>query len=302
VNGFIVVLRWLAPVAWVFAGVVAVSMLFRIVASMPPAGRRLTPELFVIVLAFVSLALWSVRMAYKEFREALNARPLPPPLPRWQPPLVPPRYPLREPLRAELLRTIELLEVAGMLEPGEVSRDELIACAEHVDDFEEMDIVMVAHILHALREERGTPFDHLAFFADQVETTDDDPLDMVRELARLSGHGESVRGLRMRMTGAVAPRGKFPPPNAVVEFELGAQAHAVPFVMYGKNAPGGLTEGLARVFTRADDPRRFFDGGFDSFSIVTYLAPAKIAELNAALAPDATWAPVLPGSTATVKA
>jgi hypothetical protein len=176
--------------------------------------------------------------------------------------------------------------------PGEVSQEAIVTCAEHVDDFEEMDIVSVANVLDVWREERGAPFEHLAFFVDQVETTEDDALDIVRELARLSAQGGSLRNVRFRMTGALAPRGEFPPPNAIVEFELGAQAHAVPFIMYGKNAPIGLTERVARIFTRAGDPRRFFEAGFDTFSIVAYAAPEKVAALNAALAPEPTWSEV----------
>lgn len=181
-----------------------------------------------------------------------------------------------------------------MLAPGEVSREELVACAEREDEFEEMDIVMVANILSMVGEARAAPFERLAFFPDQVETTDDDALAIVRELARLAGQGDSVRGLRLRMTGALARRGEFPPPNAVVEFELGTQAHALPFIMYSKNAPIGLTEEVALIFTQAADPRRFFEAGFDTFSIVTYAIPEKIAALNAALAPEPTWFEVPP--------
>jgi hypothetical protein len=206
----------------------------------------------------------------------------------------PERYPLAESLRVELFQTIERLETAGMLTPGEVSQEALVDCAEREDDFEEMDIVMVANILHLVQEERTVPLERLAFFVDQVETTDDDALAVVRELARLSGQSDSVRGLRFRMTGELARRGNFPPPNAVVEFELGTQAHAVPFTMYGKNAPIGLTEEVARIFTRAGDARRFFEAGFDTFSIVAYAVPEKVAALNAALGPEPTWSEVPP--------
>ena len=288
-RALLLLLRWLVPVAWLVTAGVTVWMFVRILSLVRPDGHHVKLDVLAVAAGFIALAIWSLRTAYKEYREARNAPPLPPPTRHKPMPLAQERYPLAAPLRAELLRTIELMEAAGMLEAGEVSPDEIVACAEQVDAFEEMDIVMVANVLRALREERGVPFDHLAFFADQVETTEDDALDMVRELARVSGQSESVRGLRFRMTGAVARRGEFPPPNAVVEFQLGAQPHVVPFVMYGKNAPGGLTEGLAQIFTRPDDPRRFFEAGFDSFAIVTFSVPAKIAELNSAMGPDLTW-------------
>ena len=288
----IILLRWLVPVAWLVTVGVAVWMFIRMVPLARPDGHHLKWDILVLGAGSIALAIWSLRMARKEYREARNARPLPTRIRRKPVSLTQERYPLAEPLRAELLRTIGLMEAAGILEAGEVSRDEIVACAERVDEFEEMDFVMVANVLHALREERGTPFDHLAFFADQVETTEDDALDTARELARLSGQSESLRGLRFRMTGEVALRGVFPPPNAVVEFELGAQPHVVPFVMYGKNAPGGLTEGLACIFAQPNDPRRFFEAGFDSFAIVTYVAPEKIADLNAATGPAPTWAQV----------
>jgi hypothetical protein len=54
-----------------------------------------------------------------------------------------------------------------------------------------------------------------AAFPEMAETTDDHPLDRVRELARLSGQSDSLRGLRFRMTGAIAGGGEFPPLNAV---------------------------------------------------------------------------------------
>lgn len=64
--------------------------------------------------------------------------------------------------------------------------------------------------------------------------------------------------------------------------KLGTEHHAVPFVLYRKNLPGGLIEALARILTSADDPRRFVWDNFDSFLSVSYLTPAQTSMVNSA--------------------
>ena len=289
-RNILTILDWLMPVPWLGCAVASTWLAFLMISRKP------TPGTVAVGLGCIALAIWSVRMALNARREARAASAIPPPpfLRGPPPPVEPPpekRYSLAEPLRAELLRMIGLLEAAGMLEPGEVSRDEIIACAER-DDFAEMDMVTVLGILDISRGERVSPLRHLAFFQDQVETIEGDALDMVREMVRISGRGASLHGLRCVKTGAIAPRGQFPPPNAVVEFQLDGQACALPFVLYSKNIPGGLMEGLARVLTRPDDGRRFFEAGSENLVICGYLAPEHVDALQGQLEEQPTWTQV----------
>ena len=100
---------------------------------------------------------------------------------------------------------------------------------------------------------------------------------------------QAVAGIECN-SGAICQRrkdrpqlpGGFPPPNAVAEFNLGAEHHAVPFVLYSKLLPGGLIEALAKILIRADDPRRFVSDYFDSFFSVSYLTPAQTSMVNSA--------------------
>ena len=280
-------LRLFPPLAWLVAFGMSVWMGIRVFAF-TTAGT----------LVLLALAAFCLRMAHKDYREAQRdaKRPPLPPIPRAPPLTAPTRYPLAEPLRAQLWQTIETFESAGALQPGEVSRDELVDCAETVDDFQEMSVVHVANILQALRELRGLPFDNLAFFPDQTERVEDDALEIVREFARLSGQSDRLRAVRLTALGGprivMACGGEFPPPNAAAEFELDGHRQVVPFVMYSKNMPGGLIEGLARVFMRSGDGRRFFEAGFDNFACVTYLLPERMRALNSASDAHPTWTEV----------
>jgi hypothetical protein len=62
--------------------------------------------------------------------------------------------------------------------------------------------------------------------------------------------------------------------------------------MYGKNMPGGLIEGLAPVFMRAGNGRRFVEAGFDNFVCVTYLLPERSRALNPSSGAHPTWTEV----------
>lgn len=280
-------LNWLPAAAWLGAAVVVLWMSASVIGPEPDV------EDAAVSLGFVAVAIWCLRMAWKELGAARTEFPLASPASlRRDLPAVPSPWsprPLQAPLCAELLRLIGALRAAGILEPAEASSEEIIDCAERLDDFVEMDLAELAHMLRVLREERDQPFAHLAFFPDQVETTADDPLEMVHELARISGRSGLLCSARFSMTGEIASRGKYPPPNALVEFDVEGQAHAIPFVMDAKNAPIGLMEGLARVLTRPSDPRRFFEAGFDDLWIVVFQSPEKIATLNAQLASEPTW-------------
>jgi len=289
-DAIVRILIWLPAAAWLG---IAVAVLWMSTAVIGPE-----PDLkdAAVSLGFVASAICFLRMAWNELGEAraefARASLASPRRDLAAVPSPGSARPMQALLRAELLRLIGALRAAGILEPAEVSSEEIIECAERLDDFVVMDPAEVLHILRALREERDQPFAHLAFFSDQVETTADDPLDMVHELARISGCSGLLCSARFSMTGEIVSRGKHPPPNALVEFNVEGHAHAIPFVMYSKNAPIGLIEGLAKVLTRSSDRRRFFWAGFDDLHIVVFQSPENIAALNSQLAPEPTWMPV----------
>src|SRR5688572_10556568 len=116
------------------------------------------------------------------------------------------------------------------------------------DDYQDLDIYDVAAVLHAVRMRRGQPFANLAFFTDHVEVFAADIISLVREFARLSEQLERLGPVRVKGVDGgkigLPGRGDFPPDNAVAEFDLGTQHHAVPFVMYPKSVPWRLMERL----------------------------------------------------------
>ena len=179
------------------------------------------------------------------------------------------------------------LQAAEVLQPDEVRLEDVIECAETLDDFSEMDIYTVMTVLQALQLQRERPFANLAFVADQVETDETEAIAIIHEFARLSGQSQQLGAVRVQAIdgGRIAParRGEFPPPNAVAEFALGTQRCSVPFVLYSKNLPGGLIERLAKIFTRDGDARHFVWENFDSFFSLSYLTTANTAALNNAL-------------------
>jgi hypothetical protein len=250
---------------------------------------------YATLFAFVLLALtaFGIRMAYKEYKDAQYALkadiPILTRLPkvrrkRDQPPT---RYPLAEPLRVKASEMLDALLTTGVLQPGEVPLEALIDGLEREDEFQDLDIYDVARVLGGLAATRGQPFANLAFFTHHGEVFEADIVTMVREFARLSGQSERLGAIRVKGIdgGKILPAGggEFPPANAVVEFELGTQRCVVPFVMYNKNIPGRLMQGLAKVFARADDPRRFVSAYYDGDFGVSYLSPEKTAAVNSAL-------------------
>jgi hypothetical protein len=254
---------------------------------------KAVPEALVL-LGLILVAVYSARMARKEYREALPALRADAPIRIGLPisrhtrqTFTPTTYPLKEELRIELRRIIATLQTAEVLRSDEVPLEDVIACAETLDDYSEMDVYAVMHVLRALRSQRERPFANLAFFAEQVETDEADAIAIIREFARLSGQAQQLGAIRVQAIdgGKIVPArgGEFPPPNAVAEFTLGTQHHSVPFVLYGKNLPGGLMERLARIFARAGDARHFVWENFDTFFSVCYLTAANTAAINNAL-------------------
>lgn len=289
--------RLLPTLSWLAACAVALWVPARLSLYMQARGRwsdlgEAWPYALML-LGFVAVAIYSARMAHKEYRDALPALRADTPIRlgllmrrRRPPPFTPTRYPLSETLRAELRKLIETLQSAGMLQPAEVAIDEVIERAETFDEWSQVDLYMAMHVLHVLESERGRPFTNIAFFPADVETDESDVVKIVRELVRLCGRSQELSAVRVRSIngGALVPTaaGSLPPPNAVAEFELGGERHAVPFVLYPKNLPEGLIEGLAKVLVADDDPRRFVWDFFDSFFTVSYLTPAQTSTVNSA--------------------
>jgi hypothetical protein len=275
-------LLWLAAVAYAL-------LVFRRASFAPRETDRTTVDV-LFALGFLAVAVYGAYQAYRELMRALRAlradtsvwpvRPKPKPIPRH-------RRPLTDAARASLRQLIDALDAAGVLLPGEVSFEALVECAELEDEYATIDVHDALRILRAFEHERGQPFVNLAFFIDQCEYRAEDAAEMVREFARLCGKS-AVLGAAIRVRGIdggeIAPAdGSSPPPNARVEFQLDGRPHVVHFVMYRKNLPLGLTDGLARAFAPAEaDARRFVSGYFDHLAIA-YLEPAKAATLNRTL-------------------
>lgn len=285
--------RLLPALSWLAACTIAVWVPLRLSLNMHAEGRwgdvaRGWPDALML-LGFVAVAIYAARMAYKEYKQALPAlladTPIGLGLPlRWRPqPFTPTRYPLSDTLRAELHKLIETLGGAGMLQSGEVAIDEILDRAETFDEWSTVDLYMAMNVLHVLRSERERPFANIAFFLNDVETDESDAMMIVWELARLCGRSREVGAVRVRSVsgGKIVPaHGEFPVPNAVAEFELGTEHHAVSFVLYRKSLPGGLIEALARIFTHPYDPRRFVWDNFGSFFSVCYLTPTQTSMIN----------------------
>jgi hypothetical protein len=198
------------------------------------------------------------------------------------------RYPLPDKQRIQLQTAFATLLATGVLQSDEVTFEEIVACAETLDDYSASDCseaFVIFNILNALRSSERR-FHNLAFVADQVEVATEDVLTIVREFARLAGQADQPRTLQLKgIDGGeivLARRGELPPDNAVIEFQLGSRQCAVPFVMYGKNSPLGLMETLPEMLMPAGEPRRFFSAYFDAFLAVTCLPPDQVATLNLA--------------------
>lgn len=166
---------------------------------------------------------------------------------------------------------------------GEVAIDEVIDSAETLDEWSEVDLYMAMKVLHSLHRERQQAFANIAFFVADAETDESDAVNIVHELVRLCGRSQELSAVRTRSIdgGKIAPaHDGFPLPNAVAEFNLGTEYHAVPFMLYSKNLPGGLIEALAKILTSAEDQRRFVWDNFDSFLSVSCLTPAQTSIVN----------------------
>jgi len=198
------------------------------------------------------------------------------------------RFPLPDVQKIQLQTAFATLRATGVLNAGDVMFEELVDCAETLDDYSERDCseaLIVFNVLGALHWS-GRRFHNLAVVADQVEVDEANVLTIVREFARLARQADQLHALNF--TGidgneiVLARRGELPPDNAVVEFQLGPRQCTVPFVMYGKNIPIGLMETLPEILLPADEPRRFFSAYFDTFLVVTCLSADQVATLNLA--------------------
>jgi len=284
--------RLLPALSWLAACAAAVWIPLTLYLHRRTEGRwsdvtKAWPDALVL-LGCVAAAVYAARMSRKEYREALPALRAETPIRlglslRWRSqPFTPTRYPLSDALRAELHMLIEALRSAGMLQSGEVTIGDVIDCAETLDEWSTVDLYLAMHVLHALRSERQQPFANIAFFPTQVETDESSAVTMVQELARLCGKALSAVRMRSLNAATIDLGGRVPVPNTVAEFELGTELHAVPFVLYRKNLPGGLIEAVAHILTSAEDPRRFVWDNFGSFFSVCYLTPTQISMVNGA--------------------
>jgi hypothetical protein len=196
------------------------------------------------------------------------------------------RYPLPETQKIQLQTAFATLLATGALRAEDVTFEELVDCAETLDDYSARDCseaLVIFTLLNALQSNERR-FHNLAFVADQVEVAAEDVLTIVREFARLAGRADHLHSVRLKSINdeeiELARRGELPPDNAVAEFQLGSRHCTVPFVMYSKNSPLGLMETLPEILTTDGEPRRFFSAYFDAFLVVTYLSADQVATLN----------------------
>jgi len=287
--------RLLPALCWLIAAAVCTWMSARLSLLLLTPDKwdvpdRPWPEL-VFVCGFVGVAIYSVRMAYKEYKEALPAIradvPLWPPTPR-RPDVdtVPKRFPLPEAQRIQLQTVHATLVATSVLHPADVQLEELIESTETMDDFSAADCSEAFIVFNVLWTLRATQrhFQNLAFVKEHLE--EHDVLAIVHDFARLAGRTDQLQSVRLQGMGGgpVVParRGEFPTDNAVIEVELAERRIGLTFVMYGDNFPIGLMEKLPRIFAQPSDPRRFFSAYFDSFVVVTYLSTDQAATLNLA--------------------
>jgi hypothetical protein len=198
------------------------------------------------------------------------------------------RYRLPETQKIQLQTAFATLVATGALREDDVTFQELVDCAETLDDFSARDCseaLVIFNVLNALQSHERR-FHNLTFIADQVEVDEHSVLAIVREFARLAGREHQVRALKLKgIDGGeivLAQRGELPPDNARVDFLLGSRPCTVPFVMYGKNIPLGLMETLPEFLGSDGEPRRFASAYFDAFLAVTYLSADQVATLNLA--------------------
>lgn len=294
-HPFSAAVRLLPALCWLVAAAVCVWMPVRLSLLLLTPDKWNLPDKpwleLLFVCGFVAVALYSVRMAYKEGKEALPAvradQPLWPPRARPEPKQPPLRYPLPEAQKIQLQTAHATLIATGVLRADDVTLEEIVECAETLDDYSDSDCseaYIIFHVLSALHWQ-GRHFQNLAFVADQVEVGEQQMLDVVHDFARLAGQAGELTSVRLQGMGGgkviPARRGELPPDNAVIEVELGGRRIGVTFVMYGKNLPVGLMEKLATgIFTQPGAPRRFFSGYFDAFLAVTLLTADQAATLN----------------------
>ena len=232
-----------------------------------PFGELLVGGFFVITIC-------GALIAYKKYIKTPSA--------------VLPRYPLPETQKIQLQTAFATLLATGALRTDDVTFQELVDCAEALDDYSARDCSeaqVIFNVLNALQSQQRR-FRNLTFIADQVEVDEHSVLAIVREFARLAGQANQLRALKLKgIDGGkivLARRGEVPPDNARIEFLLGSRQCAVPFVMYGKNIPLGLMETLPEILGSDGESRRFFSAYFDVFLAVTYLSADQVATLNLA--------------------
>ncbi|MGA5545653.1 hypothetical protein ACPCIR_27755 [Mycobacterium sp. NPDC051198] len=287
-NWILYQLRWISPPIYLGIGLYLGWLAIRSIPNTPMPNQLLSWGFLVVGLGFL-------RQAYREFQEALDEEPS-----SWQPdPPVPDhvdwpkwRHPLTPELREELLSTFALLKGAEVIDPDEVTDEEVVECAEHIRIFEDMGSTSVVIILEMLADERDPPLRHFTFFTNQVEFYDDDAFEMVREFARISGYDGPLRQIRCDTTGDYQRPSSDPTPNTVIEFQMGTARYSLPFTIYAKYLPDGLIEQLAPIFAPPDSEGRFYAAWSSDDLDITYASPAKIEELNAALGPEPFWVPI----------
>lgn len=187
---------------------------------------------------------------------------------------------------------LDALEVAGILEPGEVPFDLALEAASQFRDQPDLGLDELLDILEAVEVERGARYRHLVLYPTQLEVTDRQIAEFVEDATRLAGRLGDLGAIRLEAveeeTILEEPRDDDSPApeQAVVHFDLDGQWQSVPFLMFEQGFPIALIEGLAGVLADDGKGRVFVEAWSGSLVAIAAMDGGRLAGLDAALAWD----------------
>ena len=218
---------------------------------------------------FLALSVYGAWQAIREWRRA--AEPSEPPLRRVPVEPAAQSTPATGQPGLGIGESLDALQSAGVLIPGEVDRTEFFALAE-AQGLGDGGLYEVASLLRDYQIDHGLRYANLAVFPDQVEFSDDDVVAMAGAFARLAGRPGDMT--EMRVEGLSGSRAR-------LHYRLDDAPGHLDFDYPPKNASGSLMTAL-RDLLDPDPPYAL--AYFDSVFLLTCLSDADMAQFNAAVA------------------